>query len=51
MQIFWITARSSVRTVGKRWVTPFLCSEMVITYSFKWFLVRTEGSRMETLDN
>jgi hypothetical protein len=27
-QIFWITARSSVRSVEKRWVTSLLSSEM-----------------------
>lgn len=51
MQIFWIIARSSVRSAGKRWVTAFICSEIAIMYDFKWFLVRTKDSRIEILED
>ena len=29
-QIFWITAKLSVRIVAKRWVTPFFAQKMAV---------------------
>lgn len=33
-QIFWITAKLSVRIVAKRWVTPFFAQKMAVVCSW-----------------
>ena len=47
LQIFWITARSSVRSAEKRWVTPFFAQKRLAyaTSSGSWLGPKIPGSR------